>query len=198
VDEQILVVKRKKLFEGDYFQGFQKDRKEIYLKIIKKFSYFVKRSEVEENPEIKQIIPYQIFKYKNLYFLFKRFAKGREKRLYNKYSLGIGGHINKSDSKKNDIIIRGMKREFEEEIEYSGNYSYKLIGVLNDDSEPISAVHFGLVYLIEGDSKEIKIREKGKMAGKLVKLEEIEKIYEELEGWSKIIYRDFLKKDGRI
>lgn len=194
MDEQILVIDRKKLFIPGYFEGFRENKKEEYLKIIEKFSYFAKRKDVEENPQIKQIIPYQIFTWKNLYFLFKRTNKGREKRLYNRYSLGIGGHINKSDFKNQDIILKGAEREFKEEVSYSGDYNYEFIGVLNDESEPISSVHFGIVYLIRGSSEKIKVREKNKMQGRLVKIEEIEKNCEELESWSKIIYRDFLKK----
>lgn len=194
MEEQILVIKREELFKEEYFQGFSKNKKEKYLEIIQKYSYFTKRSEVEEDEGIKQIIPYQIFKYKNLYFLLRRFNTQREKRLHNKYSLGIGGHINKSDLKKQDIILRGMKREFKEEIFYKGDYDYRLIGFLNDDSEPISAVHFGLVYLIEGNSDKINVREKNKMEGKLVKSKEIENFYNKLEGWSKIIYQEYIKR----
>ena len=51
-----------------------------------------------------------------------------DKRLANKYSLGVGGHINKRDVRGKNIHA-WAKREFEEEIEYDGNYNPRCVMV---------------------------------------------------------------------
>ena len=88
-----------------------------------------------------------------------------------------------------------MMREWEEEVDYKGNLlEKKLVGLLNDDSRPVEAVHLGLVYHFVGDSPEISIKETEKMAGELVDVKDIgEKIKNNDGVWVKIVYNEYLK-----
>ena len=70
------------------------------LKRIIQNGLFLRRSELEEDPSFKQIIPYAIISNKKSFYLFKRTSKQTEKRLHNKFSLGVGGHMNPDDSMK--------------------------------------------------------------------------------------------------
>lgn len=191
--EKILVVPREKLFENIFFEGFEREKITYYLERIRKYSIFIKRFLVENDSNYKQIIPYLIIKFKNKYFMFQRFPIGAEDRLFHKYSVGIGGHINEKDVKKNkDLINSGLEREFGEELIYRGKLKSKIIGCINDDFDDVGKVHFGIAYLIEIESSGIEVREKSKMEGKLVNKEDLLKNKNKMERWSQIIITNFL------
>lgn len=195
VDELILVVKREKLFPQGNFSGLKsidKEEMENYLQIISDHKEFLPRSLMENDPTYKQIIPYLVFKNEDKYFLMQRQSKATEQRLKNKYSLGIGGHIRQEDMSSTDIID-WSKREFEEEVDFQGNYKVNLIGILNDDSNAVGQVHIGFVFLIEGDSDSIKVKSELK-SGELFTLEECNQYYNLLESWSQIIV-DYFKSN---
>jgi predicted NUDIX family phosphoesterase len=191
--EKILVVPRKKLLEDIFFEGFEREKITYYLERIRKYSIFKKRFLVENDPNYKQIIPYLIIKFKNKYFMFQRFPIGVEDRLFHKYSVGIGGHINKKDVKKNkDLINSGLEREFNEELIYNKKFNYKILGLVNDDFDEVGKVHFGIVYLVEIETPEIKIRENSKMKGRLVDKEDLLKYKDKMERWSQILIDNLL------
>jgi predicted NUDIX family phosphoesterase len=56
-------------------------------------------------------------------------------------------------------------------------------------------VHLGVVFLVEGDSPNIAIRETTKLAGELLTLEEMRIYYLDMESWSQMIYDRLLKGD---
>lgn len=191
--EKILVVPREKLFESIFFEGFEREKITYYLERIRKYSIFMKRFLVENDPNYKQIIPYLIIKFKNKYFMFQRFPIGVEDRLFHKYSVGIGGHINEKDVKKNkDLINSGLEREFDEELIYNKKLSYKVVGLINDDFDEVGKVHFGIVYLIEIETPEIRIREYSKIEGILVDKEDLLKYKDKMERWSQILIDNLL------
>ena len=71
---------------------------------------------------------------------------------------------------------------------YDGRFEAQLIGLLNDDSSPVSKVHLGVVFLVDGDSPNISIRETDKLAGELLTLEEMRIYYLGMESWSQMVY----------
>lgn len=184
--ENILVVKRNTLFPGNAFQGLATQTDFFVQKILQE-KEFLPRPIMEEDFTYKQIIPYLIFNYQDRYFLMQRKATSSEQRLKNKYSLGIGGHMRQEDMSNGASIFDWAKREFEEEIDYSGNLSFKTIGILNDDSNPVGQVHLGLVLLLEGDSNTIRIKSELK-SGKLLTIPECLDFYQDMESWSQIIF----------
>ena len=71
---------------------------------------------------------------------------------------------------------------------YEGSFDATLLGLLNDDSSPVSRVHLGVVFLVEGDNDNIAIRETDKLAGEMLTLEEMRIYYLGMESWSQIVY----------
>jgi predicted NUDIX family phosphoesterase len=187
-DEHVLCVKREDLFPDGAWYGFISEGLERYQKVIREQSFFMPRAEVEEDPAYQQIIPYVVFRHGDRYFLTRRLRASTEKRLRQLYSLGVGGHINPGDLEHGDPIGDGLKREFEEEVVYAGSIDATLLGLINDDSSPVSKVHLALAFLVEGSSPEIAIRETNKLAGELLTLEEMRIYYLEMESWSQIVY----------
>jgi predicted NUDIX family phosphoesterase len=190
-DEKILVVKKNILFAYQVTDGLIPIDFDCYQTLIQKHKEFLWRSKVEENPNYKQIIPYLVFTHKDKFFVMRRKNNASEARLQNKYSLGIGGHIRKEDITRAGIMD-WSKREFHEEIKYDGTLSIKPLGILNDESNPVGQVHTGFVFLLEGNSNEISIRDEHK-EGTLLTLNECVELYSHMESWSKIVF-DYLKK----
>lgn len=190
-DENILVVKKNTMFSSGDFQGLQEVNVDGYLDIIDKHKEFLPRSIMETDFNYKQIIPYLVFTHDNKLFLMQRQSKSTEQRLQSKYSLGIGGHIREEDMTSKDIVD-WARREFEEEVNYSGNYTVEPLGLLNDDSNEVGQVHAGFVFLLKGDSPDITVNSELK-SGELLTIQECKKYYEFMETWSQIVFDSLAK-----
>lgn len=191
-DELILVVKRKHLFAQQApWSGLKEVNFDSYLQTIQEKKDFLPRSIMETDPNYKQIIPYLIFEHNDTYFLMQRQGDATEKRLQNKYSLGIGGHIRQEDM-TSDSIIEWAKREFHEEVSYDGDLEIKPLGVLNDDSNPVGQVHIGFVFLLSGNSGEITVKSELK-SGQLLTLDECKPYFTNMESWSQIAFEFLIK-----
>lgn len=190
-DEMILVVKRTDLFPVVAWHGLQEVDQDYFSRIIHEKKQFLPRSVMEQDPEYKQIIPYLIFTHDDKYFLMQRQAKASETRLQSKFSLGIGGHIREEDIQGDDIAA-WARREFCEEVDYTGNFTVEPLGLLNDDSNPVGQVHVGFVYLLRGDSADIKVKEELK-SGELLSLKQCDAFYDSMETWTQIVF-DFLRE----
>jgi predicted NUDIX family phosphoesterase len=184
----VLVVPRADIFPDGAWHGFVHDGLDRYQRVIRESSFFMPRAEVEDDPAYQQVIPYVVFRHGERYFLTRRLRASSEKRLRQQYSLGVGGHINPGDLDAGDPINDGLKREWEEEVSYSGSFDAHLLGLINDDSSPVSKVHLAVVFLVDGDRPEIAIRETDKLSGELLTLQEMRIFYLEMESWSQIVY----------
>jgi len=186
--EQVLCVKREDMFPDGAWHGFVSQDLGRHQALIRERHFFKPRAEVENDPGYQQIIPYVVFRHDGRYFLTHRLRASSEKRLRKQYSLGIGGHINPGDLEAGDPILDGLRREWGEEVIYDGKFEAQLIGLLNDDSSPVSKVHLGVVFLVDGDSPNISIRETDKLAGELLTLDEMRIYYLGMESWSQMVY----------
>jgi len=192
--EDVLVVPRSALFGGNEWVGFRDSDLDGLLTSIRRHYHFRPRKEVEEDPTEPQIIPYVVFRHEDRYFLTHRLRRSSERRLRHLYSLGVGGHINPEDVVgAADPIDAGLRREWEEEVVYSGGFQYRLIGAINDQTTPVGRVHVGLIFLVDGDRPEISIREVDKLAGKLLPLDAMRSYYLDMESWSQLIF-DYLTR----
>ena len=186
--EHVLVVRREDIFPDGAWHGFVDEGLERCQKVVREGSFFMPRAEVEEDPGYQQVIPYVVFRHQDRYFLTRRLRASSERRLRQQYSLGIGGHINPGDLSGGDPISDGLKREWEEEVDYRGTFEARLLGLINEDSSPVSRVHLGVVFLVDGDRPEIAIRETDKLSGELLTLDEMRIFYLGMESWSQIVY----------
>ncbi len=176
------------MFPDGAWHGFVSRDLGRHQTLIRERHFFKSRAAVENDPGYQQIIPYVVFRHDGRYFLTHRLRASSEKRLRKQYSLGIGGHINPGDLEAGDPILDGLRREWGEEVIYDGKFEAQLIGLLNDDSSPVSKVHLGVVFLVDGDSPNISIRETDKLAGELLTLEEMRIYYLGMESWSQMVY----------
>jgi predicted NUDIX family phosphoesterase len=195
-NEKVLVVKKDIIFQNEHWQGLKKDNLSYLLDLIRNNYQFMPRGNVEDDPSWQQIVSYIIFSFENKYFLYRYLEKAGEQRLKNDWILGIGGHINSVDVKEGeDILEIGTMREWNEEVDYRGKFiEKKLVGILNDESRPVEAVHLGLIYHFKGDSPEIFVKEKDKIEGSLIEREKLIEYLKNTNGWAPIVWRDYLSK----
>jgi predicted NUDIX family phosphoesterase len=66
--------------------------------------------------------------------------------------------------------------------------TYQPIGAINDQTTEVGRVHFGLIFLVDGDTDDIVIRETDKLAGTLLPLDALRSYYLDMESWSQMIF----------
>jgi len=195
-------------------KGLIKENSEVLKRIVQN-GLFLRRSELEEDPSFKQIIPYAIISNKEpeprsrrdklrgvqqsqSFYLFKRTSKQTEKRLHNKFTLGVGGHMNPNDSmeSKEQYFIDELKRELYEEVRLlNGCFieDIEFIGFINDDTISVGRAHIGLLYNIHVSNKEVYINETDKMTADWIDKPNLAEFYEGMETWTKITFDFYIK-----
>ena len=178
-------------------KGLIKENSEA-LKWIVQNGLFRKRSQLEEDPSFKQVIPYAIISNNESFCLFKRTSRQTEERLHNKLSLGVGGHMNPGNSKESDeqYLINELKRELFEEVKLINGClieDIEFIGFINDDTISVGRVHIGLLYNIHVSNKDVVINETDLMTADWIDKPDLAEFYEGMETWTKIIFDSYIK-----
>lgn len=188
MNEDVLVVPRALLLPRESLQGFHGGAVNTYEERIRRHGEFRRRGEVEEDPSLKQIIPYLIIRHGGRIFLFQRLRQSGEERLRGLYSIGVGGHITRGDAvSATDLLDAGLARELREELIVSGRWKARAVGVLNDDDNPVGRVHFGVVYVVETERSEVRVREEDRLSGHLATAAEVQADRDRMETWSQLI-----------
>ncbi len=204
--EFVFVVPREKLFPDYFPQGWKPfstgdgseglTLEEFQTRCLGE-GFFVERDYAERRPELKQVIPYGIVTCEERVLLVRRTKGGGEARLHDKLSIGIGGHINPVDAGSgtgreailSELFSTATRREIEEELTIEGTFAARPVGLLNDDSNPVGAVHVGLVQWVQVRGS-VQIREHDQLAGELVPVGELRERLTEganFETWSRLL-----------
>ncbi len=149
---------------------------------------FRPRSEAETDPSWKQLIPYLLLRDGERIFLMRRTKAGGDERLHDRYTIGIGGHVNPEDAD----VLGGLRREWAEEIEADFEPDFRPVGLLNDDENEVGAVHLGLVYAADAGGRPVEIREKHKLEGAFASVDAVAGVQDRLETWSALLF-EFLR-----
>jgi predicted NUDIX family phosphoesterase len=201
MSEQVLVFKRE-LFPDLPTDGFI-HKVDLLPRILSK-AVFVDRDKAEVDPTYKQIIPYSILRYNEMVFRYKRSAWGNEARLHGLYSIGVGGHVNKSDffpllADATPIVEWTRDREIREEFYVKAPGQPRLAGLLNDESNEVGRVHFGVIYEYWLESPKVESKEKRvHIQSGFIRLPELVAHAEEYENWSRIIITQCLSQEIRV
>lgn len=193
--EQVLVVPRS-LFETlGSFQGLRSKIDHYLESFFKPENHlFLSRAEAEENPDFKQIIPYIVVTCGDRILHYRRGGGSGEKRLLKKRSLGIGGHINDTDGHGRDFDVeayqRALKRELGEELHLPVSFGVdhiRPIALLNDDSNPVGAVHLGVVHHCILSSENLSAKEEAIAELGFCTHGELLEQNQEFETWSQMV-----------
>ena len=191
-EEQILVIPESVIQEVGAFEGFQPDV-DRYLPALlgsDRLS-FQPRSQMEEDPSFKQLIPYVVLEYTGddgevQVFRYTRGSGQGEKRLHAKKSIGIGGHISSEDSDSDDWYRTGMLRELNEELVIDAEYDEAIIGLIYDPSSAVGQVHIGVAHRFKMLSPDVRNNESELVDSGFVPLSELRGQREQLETWSQL------------
>ena len=190
-EEQILVIRREHFDHLGSFQGLSHEV-DRYLQsfLLKENNFFVARSSAEEDPSLKQLIPYAIFRHGGKILHYTRGAKSGEKRLVAKGSVGIGGHINDTDeslfSFDQSAYHNAVRREIAEELQLGGGFAERAVALINDDSTEVGKVHLGIVHIVDLESPDVRAGEKAIAELGFATRGELLARRDSLETWSQI------------
>jgi predicted NUDIX family phosphoesterase len=151
--------------------------------IVAREGQFRPRSEVEIDRSWKQVIPYLVLRDDSRYFLMRRTQAGGDARLHDRWSIGVGGHLNPGDGD----LAGGLRREWREEVRADFEPEFELIGLLNDDSTDVGAVHVGAVYVAHAAGRPVEIRETDKLSGAFAEPVEVAAVVDRMESWSALV-----------
>jgi predicted NUDIX family phosphoesterase len=182
--ELVYVVPRALVVPGDGWLGIRMTGVETALDAIAAGGRFAPRPAMEVDPSFKQVIPYLVLRDGPRWFLMQRTRGGADSRLHDRWSVGIGGHLNPGD---NDVH-GGLAREWREELVADFEPDYRLVGLLNDDTTDVGRVHLGVVFVADAGGRPVAVRETDKLAGGFTPAGSVRSVRERLETWSRIVF----------
>jgi predicted NUDIX family phosphoesterase len=184
VEELVYAVARDTLFEDVVpWRGVRRDDVAEILRRVDERGSHVPRPAAENDRTLKQIIPYLVLRDGGRIFLMKRTRAGGDARLHDRYSIGIGGHLNPADGS----ILDGLEREWREELDAGFVPPFEFVGLLNDDTVDVGMHHLGLVYVADASGRQVGVRETHKLSGSFERIEVVRAAYDLMETWSQLV-----------
>jgi predicted NUDIX family phosphoesterase len=199
VTERVLVLPRQQVPGGCEFSGVRQ-ADDAALRALREavaaHGTFLDRPVAEESPEWKQLIPYVVVRDGEDVFLMERTGAGGDARLHRKASIGVGGHLNPVDEGEDPLMV-GLAREWGEELDADWKPDFRLVGLLNDDSNPVGSVHLGVVFEVLADGRAVAVRETDKLSGRFASPAEVGAAWDRMETWSQLVAASLLGVRGR-
>ena len=185
--ELVFVVPRTAVPDEADWHGMRTHDLEGVIAGLERDGRYEPRQAMENDPSFKQVIPYLVLRDGPRYFLMRRTRAGMDARLHDRYSIGVGGHLNPGDGG----VLGGLRREWAEELVADFEPSFRLVGLLNDDTTEVGAVHLGAVYAAEAAGHPVGIRETNKLTGAFAAPAEVAAVVDALETWSRLVFEYF-------
>ncbi|NQU08722.1 MAG: hypothetical protein HQ583_09180 [Candidatus Abyssubacteria bacterium] len=192
MEEYVLCFPSRLLDELGRFQGISMDVERYFPAVVSDPNCrYIRRKDAETDPDYKQVIPYVLFVYEESIFAYRRGKRGGEERLHEKYSVGIGGHIEVEDrtlfSKDDFGYYDAMWREVVEEVDTDfPETPPECVALIYDDSVEVGRVHFGVVHTVKLARPGIRKRESAITDSKLVPIEKAVQNLQIYETWSQL------------
>jgi predicted NUDIX family phosphoesterase len=187
--EQVLVLPRNRVPGGCDFTALRVAGEAEMAELrqaVAEHGRYLDRPVAEESPEWKQLIPYVVVRDGERTFLMERTGAGGDARLHRKASIGVGGHLNPVDAGE-DPLQGGLRREWAEELVADWEPQFNLLGLLNDDTNPVGSVHLGVVFQVDAADRPVRVRETDKLSGRMADAAEVAAAWERLETWSQLV-----------
>lgn len=189
--ERVLVVDRSVLMADPGWIGVRAAGLEAFPDLVRAHGRFVDRESAERDRALKQVIPYLVLRDGLRYFLMRRTRAGGDARLHDRYSIGVGGHLNPGD----EDLERGLLREWSEELDAAFVPTFTLVGLLNDDTTDVGSVHIGAVFVADAAGRPVAIREADKLEGAFAEAVDVAAVVDRLESWSAIVFQQLEQQD---
>lgn len=185
VPERVLVVPRG-VVVAEPWRGLRTDPAALAgaIAAIDRHGRFEPRPAMELDRSFKQVIPYLVLRDGERWFLMRRTRAGTDARLHERWSIGVGGHLNPGDRD----LAGGLEREWREELVADFVPPFRPVGLLNDDETDVGAVHVGVVYEADAGGRPVSVREVDKLAGAFAPEHEVVAVRDRLESWSELVF----------
>jgi predicted NUDIX family phosphoesterase len=191
-DELVLVVPTAaviaQLGAGETWHGIRPAGEADLAALIHRVGAFRPRSAMEADPAWKQVIPYPVLRDGDAWYLMRRTKAGSDARLHDRFSIGVGGHVNPEDGGLDGDLGTALRREWHEELVVDFVPEFRFVGLLNDDTTSVGQVHLGLVYEGDAAGRPVAIRETDKLSGQFASAAEVAAVSDRLETWSRIAF----------
>ena len=187
--ERVLVLPRPMVPGGTDFHGIRKADEgalQTLRAAVTRHGRYLDRPMAENDPSHKQLIPYVVVRDGESVFLMHRTDAGGDARLHGKASIGVGGHLNPVDEGE-DALMAGLRREWAEEVQADWEPEFRLVGLLNDDSNPVGSVHLGVAFEVHAAGRPLDVREHDKLVGAFADPDELAASWDRLETWSRLV-----------
>jgi predicted NUDIX family phosphoesterase len=182
--EQVLVIPRAAIMADPGWLGLREEGMADFEGLVAREGRFEARAEMERDRRYKQVIPYLVLRDGPRYFLMRRTRAGADERLHDRWSIGVGGHLNPGDRD----LDGGLRREWAEEVEADFTPEFRLVGLLNDDTTEVGSVHVGAVFVADAAGRRVAIRETEKLSGAFADPAEVAAVSDDLETWSRLVF----------
>jgi predicted NUDIX family phosphoesterase len=192
-DELVYIVPRHAVPDGAAWHGLRTDGLADFVAALERDGRYEPRDRMELDPSCKQVIPYLVLRDGQRFFLMQRTTGGVDARLHGRYSIGVGGHLNPGDGG----LLGGLEREWHEELVADFVPDFRLVGLLNDDTTDVGAVHLGAVYVADAAGRPVAIRETHKLTGAFAAPGAVAEVADRLETWSRLVF-DYLVDDAAM
>jgi predicted NUDIX family phosphoesterase len=182
--EQVFVVPRAAVPDQAAWHGLREDGLGHFLAGLADTGRYEPRDAMETDPSFKQIIPYLVLRDGERYFLMRRTRAGVDARLHDRWSIGVGGHLNPGD----DGLFGGLRREWHEELVAEFEPEFEPIALLNDDTTDVGAVHLGVVFVADAAGRSVSVRETDKLSGAFAAVDDCAAVADRMETWSRLVF----------
>jgi predicted NUDIX family phosphoesterase len=194
--ERVLVLPRDRVPGGCDFTGVRRADDAALASLrgaVLSDGRYLDRPVAEADPAFKQLIPYVVVRDGARVFLMERTDAGGDPRLHGRASIGVGGHLNPVDQGE-DPLTDGLRREWSEELIADWEPEFRLVGLLNDDSNPVGSVHLGVVFYVEAAGRSVEVRERDKLTGRFATAAAVRAAWDRMETWSRLVADRLLRE----
>lgn len=190
-EENVLVVRRSLFDQLGNFHGLNFEPQKYLRELLTRGNnFFLPRTQAEQDPTHKQIIPYVLLAFGDKVLYYVRGKKAGEQRLVAKGSIGIGGHMNEGDESlfalDEAAYLAGVEREVNEEIKIDTQFEDRIVALLNDDTTEVGRVHLGVVHVFKLAEPKVEKREAMITNLTFLNTDELLSRRDSLESWSQL------------
>ena len=207
LDESICVIPTVAIKGTLPARGFVGDQTVIsqFVETVNTSKLFVPRSHAEENANQLQPIPAAILRYEDKILVLRRNKPAHP--LHDKYDVWAGGHVSEQDDGP-EILRKTLNRELNEEVFIKDSFDIKdePLGLVRTDEDARASRHVAVLYEIslKNDNVALALNQREfrstrgtSISGRLVRIDELGEIYEEMGDWSKSIVDHFWPKANK-
>jgi predicted NUDIX family phosphoesterase len=187
-EEHVIVLSAEQVRALDLTPGFDRRPERLIAALAASgVTRALPRSVAESDPRFRQLVAYVVLRHGDRVFHYRRSARAGEPRLAGRRSLGVGGHLNADDLASGDAatgLARAIQRELDEEVVLPHPPAVRYLGVVHDDTSAVSAVHLGLVAVVELTAPSVQPRDPTLIEPRFDRLDDLVAQSPDFETWS--------------